>query len=1786
AIYGDEYKNEARGKRFAQDKKNAARRILGKIESQVSAPAAVAPKEEALAAAQLVKTETIEAKAAEAEKTAPLVEAKVTEEAQPVETKKPEAPVAPVIQPAPVVTPVDTEKIQELTKEKEALAQQVAEYENKLNLEEKAAAEIRKELEKAYQPVTQIRGQSIAQIRGVTVDERFSVKDIPYVSGLNANTIRTYLWINNRTLNALPGAGIKSVLGMPKDDGGYREFGLSAGPTINGIISGRDSHYIKELKNNPAVLFIVLDNEPNLHKFWGYNKDTYYKDLNKAAKKIHEIDPSRIVAYVHGNMLDAKTVEMLADVDVFGLNIYAWDNLKGVIGRWENLCKTLGRNIPMFISESGTDSYYTDPKTNKEREDQAGQRKADENIVRSVYAYKNSNCLGITLMSLRDNPGKKGTTSAGFPYDNRARENALGLLKKNYEQKEAYAGVRDEFGKAALTEVTEADAAAVAGLKEKLAQVEARMAELKAQMTKQEAALGETEEKLKPAAAAPVIAQEPVKVKLSDTEKINLALANISDEIDRLERKENLLSSFPTDSSLNSAAFTYDTAVNVIRLVNDDELKKADKGLAVIARLHAKQDEMCGLYNAYSILSGQSFEKQADAGANAWMILAISHYTYRTGDTKYLPLAQKIADYLFFLQDNDPAHVDSFGAIRVNCGKDESGQWISATYFSTENNISAYAAFKALYNVLPDGKYKAAYEKIEGWLKKTVYTFYPEKKVWTPLNLFGFRPIQLGNEIKILNMRAKKIWQQKYFSAGYDEKKGWDKTVASDVGLWMIMAYGPQDFEKTFKVSARKVYATIKDRCTLSSGLLDYTDENGRLKIGREEMGSGEWTPFAGQVANVLGIRGDAKGSLSAVNKLKDKEGFLPYASKEFQPTGFGWYTPSGGALISRLWYDLTLAKENPFTLEKESAGKTKKPVSSVEEFDKYSYNYREDLDIKRVKIAILEDLRYPSRLIEQFRQVEDPRPGVDLLKAGLGFGWMSGSPFHNFGLGSKSSLMLNGGGIFGDAAQVGFTIQDISTNAGGLFLPAAGLTIPDKLLEIFNELNIMQDIKEKGAIIYSAVPETNLLPEVSVFSGNRLLQASALGKFKVGLEKNVVEFEDKDGNIVPKRLFNVKQPLEDLFGKDYPAVVILSESHKSAFYEATYSPVPGYTYWAVCRGEYHYIYRFNYSTNRFEPLSRQRMFTPETAKFCRDAQWWPLGYNPDRSEPRMSPIDSFDKSLGQLETSLNGRLKGWGVTVKNVDGKVTPLATLKGLKIAYEVPTTIPYFSVYFVPETGEVIVPGVKNSLAHIAFKSGIGIEFEGVNVPAAYGFIVSEAGIFYVYSLEELEKLPVVKLSEDYEIIFEGGKKITFAKGATVTLQKPFAQEVTLSDGRTVLIPAVVEYSQNKKAEAASVTIEKDGKLVYKDSEPFGSRRQKTDWQENESFWRGWMEKYNEEDWGWVKEFNAKIAPTLNIPKIKVEKIKKPMIKGDSLSAEGYKLTVRAAYPGSAEKNVFEKSFNISFGDILKISSKKSHIEVDEAGHMKPIEIKDDEKKDVEKIFFRDLLRKQAIKDVKGELPSQELFFEYVYYPEDGWQRVVSWGSNLEDLYKKRDGYNGFGVGFIYGEGVRVISEEESPYVKRLRDLSAAELELQKIKKEFSSKGVLYTFDKEGVAVPLNYRNDAGKIEVTPDADQMLVLGGANEKFTVVEIGLKGIELRKISLLVYNLPDGKAKFIKPEELAQNYAEYYELYKNGARIMRCGVDGKNELRFYIASTVDKTKIEEILGEVKTREDMPEAVM
>jgi hypothetical protein len=263
-------------------------------------------------------------------------------------------------------------------------------------------------------------------------------KDIQLMQEAKINTIRTYIPIMNETvLDKFAAGGIKIIIGIPNYDDTNQYPDINHGTYIT---------YINTHKNHPAILMWELGNEYNYHPEWFSNKiNNWYSILNNAADSIHKIDPNHPVSTAHGEAPTSTVLSLCPSIDVWGMNVYRWDNPSGAITDFA------GRsNKPCYISESGGDRYNT----TKNQEDQQGQSDANLTIWSHIVPLLNT-CSGITFFSWVDEwwkyrKGKDDTHDTGgfsmsIPYDRYANEEWWGLVDIDRNTTISYSTLKSAF---------------------------------------------------------------------------------------------------------------------------------------------------------------------------------------------------------------------------------------------------------------------------------------------------------------------------------------------------------------------------------------------------------------------------------------------------------------------------------------------------------------------------------------------------------------------------------------------------------------------------------------------------------------------------------------------------------------------------------------------------------------------------------------------------------------------------------------------------------------------------------------------------------------------------------------------------------------------------------------------------------------------------------------------------------------------------------------------------------------------------------------------------------------------------------------------------------------------------------------------------------------------------------------------------------------------------------------------------------------------------------------------
>ncbi|MDE2009913.1 MAG: hypothetical protein KGJ09_07540 [Candidatus Omnitrophica bacterium] len=291
------------------------------------------------------------------------------------------------------------------------------------------------------------------------------------------------------------------------------------------------------------------------------------------------------------------------------------------------------------------------------------------------------------------------------------------------------------------------------------------------------------------------------------------------------------------------------------------------------------------------------------AGENAWVVIAAMQLYHKKPDSIELKLSQELARAAMILQS-------PIGGIRMApLGTDRTLSKAEAAYFtagdwwynhiSTENNISWYAAFRMLYQITGQVKYKHAMEGIQRYLRF----------VWDP--------------------------QQGYFAQGaYCINGRWvkdHKNFALDVQTWSIACLGPEKLDAWFGPGAAwriwqagRRHSGVFDK---QGGLLGvgYTDEHDRISV--------EWSAGAMVALMELFRYYQSTDPARAARALRDKDSMrrsmeglhydisptlaaYSYSSRRgWIPFGWNSHDPRVMSLASSGWMLFVDAGFNPFWL-------------------------------------------------------------------------------------------------------------------------------------------------------------------------------------------------------------------------------------------------------------------------------------------------------------------------------------------------------------------------------------------------------------------------------------------------------------------------------------------------------------------------------------------------------------------------------------------------------------------------------------------------------------------------------------------------------------------------------------------------------------------------------------------------------------------------------------------------------------------------------------------------------
>lgn len=266
--------------------------------------------------------------------------------------------------------------------------------------------------------------------------------DLALMVEAGINTIRVYEPIDDAAvLDEIHKAGLKLIVGF-----GYNQDGNYD------ILSGTFIDYVNKYKNHRAILLWELGNEYNYHPEWFQNDiKNWYKALNNAAKLIHENDKEHPVTTAHGELPNELALSLVSEVDVWGMNVYRWDDPAEIFSQWEAVSTK-----PMYLSEAGGDSYMTITKSGYEKGiNEKAQADANAKILESVFNNREI-CSGVTMFSFTDGWWKAGNNnsqdlggfapnSSGVPYDGSPNEEFWGMVDLDRNKKLTFDVIKQKY---------------------------------------------------------------------------------------------------------------------------------------------------------------------------------------------------------------------------------------------------------------------------------------------------------------------------------------------------------------------------------------------------------------------------------------------------------------------------------------------------------------------------------------------------------------------------------------------------------------------------------------------------------------------------------------------------------------------------------------------------------------------------------------------------------------------------------------------------------------------------------------------------------------------------------------------------------------------------------------------------------------------------------------------------------------------------------------------------------------------------------------------------------------------------------------------------------------------------------------------------------------------------------------------------------------------------------------------------------------------------------------------
>ncbi|MDD5066428.1 MAG: carbohydrate binding domain-containing protein [bacterium] len=340
--------------------------------------------------------------------------------------------------------------------------------------------------------------------------------------------------------------------------------------------------------------------------------------------------------------------------------------------------------------------------------------------------------------------------------------------------------------------------------------------------------------------------------------------------------------------------FTYDEALSAMVFTLFGDLRRAETVFDFFKNIIQEQ-ERCGKFSGFADMyemNGNVGGASRAAGPNAWLLLAVNHYTQVTGNKQYLQMAETLAEWLASLEGIEGG---------ITGGYDEKGKAFG--WISTEHNLDCYAGFRDLYLLTGEEKFLRMSKRILSNLE----------------NFLWFK-------------------QEKRFFNG-----AMDANYATDVSSWAVCSLG-KEYSACLDFAVSKSLTT--QRYEKNNAEVRGFDFGATYWESHYPDKDSVWLEGTGQMVLAFYIAGRNKEAdlylkemAKTVTPSEVHKGTkaLPYATNPGTPAGSGWIMgPEPLCVSSTAWYLFCLKKFNPFSIQ--DLTKSNQKIRAVDEIIKEQY--------------------------------------------------------------------------------------------------------------------------------------------------------------------------------------------------------------------------------------------------------------------------------------------------------------------------------------------------------------------------------------------------------------------------------------------------------------------------------------------------------------------------------------------------------------------------------------------------------------------------------------------------------------------------------------------------------------------------------------------------------------------------------------------------------------------------------------------------------------------------------